>query len=83
MVRIHCVPPTALNLINASNHDSQSSHTVVRVHCFPLQQQNQQMQALKASYSFNIAIRIQFPPKQELLEKKIFLIPKTVPMTSS
>jgi hypothetical protein len=56
---------------------------VVRVHCFPLQQQNQQMQALKTSYSFNIVVRIQFPPKQELLEKKIFLIPKTVPMISS
>jgi len=53
---------------------------VVRVHCFPLQQQKQQMQALKTSYSFKIVVRIQFPPKQQLFEKKIFLIPKTVPM---
>lgn len=51
----------------------------VRVHCFPLWQQNQQMQALKTSYSFNTVVRIQFLPRQELHEKKIFLIPKIVP----
>jgi hypothetical protein len=56
---------------------------VVRVQCFLLQQQNQQMQALKTSYSLNIAVKIQFPHKQELVEKKILLIPKTVPMISS
>jgi hypothetical protein len=52
----------------------------VRFHCFPLQQQNQQMQARKTSYSFNMVIRIQFLPKQELHEKKIFLILTTVLM---
>jgi hypothetical protein len=68
--------PTEINLTNASTQDSQCFTMEVRVHCFPPQQQNQQIQALKTSYSFNMVVWIQFPPRQEPHEKKIFSHPK-------